>query len=69
MYWYDDITSELIHEQLAERRAAAALERLAYAHRPVRGPWRLAIGRTLIRLGGWIMGSDAAKRRQSHALP
>jgi len=57
MDWHDYVTGELVETQLAERRAAAALERLAHMHRAPRPPVRLAIGAALIRLGSRLAGA------------
>ena len=57
MDWHDYVTGELVETQLADRRAAAALERLAHMHRAPRPPVRIAIGAALIRLGSRLGGA------------
>jgi len=57
MDWDDYVTGELVEARLAEPRAAAALERLAYMHRAPRPPLRIAIGGALIRLGARLGGA------------
>ena len=57
MDWHDYVTGELVETRLAERRAAAALERLAHMQRPPRPPFRTAIGSALIRLGSRLGGA------------
>jgi hypothetical protein len=61
MDWHDYITRELIEDQLAERRAYAARERLLQAQRAPRPPVRVIAGRALIRLGAWIVGPMARR--------
>jgi hypothetical protein len=57
MDWYAYVTGELVEAQLAERRRAAARERLARASRPAPRAARLVIGGALIRIGAWLAGS------------
>ncbi len=57
MDWHDYITGRLVETRLAERRAAAALERLVRTHRAPRPPFRIAIGTALIRLGSKLGGA------------
>ena len=57
MDWHDYVTGELVETGLAERRAAAALERLAHLHRAPPPPFRIAIGAALIRLGSRLGGA------------
>jgi hypothetical protein len=56
MDWHDYITGELIQSQLAERRAAAAIQRIGRAHRVPRRPVRAVVGAALIRLGSRLTG-------------
>ena len=62
MDWHHYITGQIVEEQLAERRAVAARERLLQTHRAPRPPLRVAVGTVLIRLGSWIVGAEAATR-------
>ena len=57
MDWHDYVTGELVETRLAERRAAAALERLARTYRASRPPFRIAIGSALMRLGSRLGGA------------
>jgi hypothetical protein len=69
MDWHDYVTGELIEQQLAERRAQAARERLLQAHRAPRSSVRVAIGSALIRLGASIVGPDGATRMNGGSRP
>jgi len=57
MDWHDYVTGELIQSRLAERRAAAAIERIWRAHRAPRRPVRAVIGAMLMRLGARLTGA------------
>ena len=57
MDWHDYVTGELVETQLAERRAAAARERLVRTHRAPRRLLRIAVGAALIRLGSRLVGT------------
>jgi len=56
MDWHEYVTGELIRSQLAERRAAAAIERMGRAHRAPRRSVRIVLGAALVRLGSRLAG-------------
>ena len=59
MDWNDYVVGYLVAERIAERRAFAERQHLARVRWTRREPWRRALGRALMRLGGWLVATGS----------